>query len=202
MKIRQCYLILVCGLCLFLGSASATAIEDPVSFLEKLSLQVMGNLKDNKEEIQKNGSKIYEIVNKDIVPYVDFEEMSRWVAGRAAWAKSSKAEQASFVHEFKRLVVKTYATALVGFADEQVVFPAQNADTSRKRLEIVSYVKRRGDTISIKYRLLKTANSWKVYDAEVEGVSILRGFMAQFSSDVRLNGLTAVTRRIKLHNEK
>jgi phospholipid transport system substrate-binding protein len=31
------------------------------------------------------------------------------------------------------------------------------------------------------YKLYETNNSWKIYDVEIEGVSIIRSFRAQFN---------------------
>ncbi len=52
------------------------------------------------------------------------------------------------------------------------------------------------NNIRVDYRLIKQNNKWYVYDIIIEGVSILQGFQAQFSNEIRQKGLDAVTAQL------
>ena len=71
-----------------------------------------------------------------------------------------------------------------------------------KRIQISSKIhKSNGQLIQVEYRLIADENGdWKVYDLIIEGISILKGFQAQFSNQIRQNGLRSVTEQIKQHN--
>jgi phospholipid transport system substrate-binding protein len=192
----------VMTICLMLMSLTTIAQpQDPIKFLEKVSSSVMSELKKNKEVITKDPNKIYSLIESLIIPNVDFPEMGTWIAGRKIWMTSSPAQQNEFIKQFKVLVVKTYGSALVSYSNDKVVFPPQSIDATKERLEVSSWIKRSSEDIRVKYRLIKKGDLWKVYDIEVEGVSILNGFIAQFSKDIRANGLQSAIKQIKAHND-
>jgi len=178
--------------------------EDPKDFVDDLTTKVIKTLSQNQAKIKNNPKKLYEIIENLIVPNVDFYEMSRWVAGRTAWKKSSKSAQKQFMDEFKSLVINAYAHALNGVHDEKIEFLPIRADIeNKKRVSVTSlvYDKQRGK-IRMVYRLIRHKNSWKFYDVVIEGVSILKGYQAQFSEDIRQNGLLAVAKKIQRHNNE
>lgn len=187
---------------LLIITSPAHAAEDPLALLQKVTDQVMSSLKTNREAIKHNPQKINEVVQAYIIPHVDFTEMSRWVAGRTAWGKASPASQTEFVREFKKLVVRTYATALNNYTDETIEYLPRSPSTA-KRIKVSSFVRRTSkEDIRVDYLLLQTGDTWRVYDIIIEGISILQGFRAQFSDDIKHQGLEAVTKKIEEHNLK
>jgi phospholipid transport system substrate-binding protein len=178
---------------------AAVTPADPIKMLHEITVNVLNALKQNKDPNDLQG--IYSLVNKFILPYVDFNEMSEWVAGRNIWRKASEQNRQEFVNAFKILVVRTYATALNSYTNEKVEFSKQNPDLTKNRIQISSVIVREGkENIRLNYRLVKHNNKWYVYDVIIEGVSILQGFQAQFSDKIRQQGLVAVTKQIQEHN--
>lgn len=185
------------------STAATTAPTDPIVMLNGVTANVLNALKTNHVNKDTSPTILYSVVDKQILPYVDFNEMSVWVAGRTAWGKASPSSREAFIRQFKTLVVRTYATALNSYSNEIVEFVPQKVDTSKQRIQVSSWIKRANkSSIRVDYRLIKHGNSWLVYDMIVEGVSILQGFQAQFSDKIRKEGLDNVIAEIKQHNEK
>lgn len=205
---REFKFISLCCIGLILASSHNIAFaaqRDPIQKMEGVTSQVMGALRKNKAAIQHNPSKIYDVVDQYICPHVDFDEMAKWIAGRNAWRKASGSEKQAFVNEFKTLVVRTYATALNNYSDEQVKFLPQRSKGSKSgdRIQISSEIKRNsGESMRVDYRLVARGSDWRVYDLIIEGVSLLKGYRAQFSEDISHKGLSAVTSDIRAHNAK
>lgn len=175
--------------------------NDPIQMLHGVTNNVLFALKKNKNPSDMSG--VYSLVDKYIIPYVDFNEMGKWVAGRNAWATASEQNRREFVQAFKILVVRTYATALNNYTNERVEFAKQTPDLNKNRIQISSVIVRQGkENIRLNYRLVKENNKWYVYDIIIEGVSILQGFQAQFSDKIRHQGLQAVTKQIEEHNRQ
>lgn len=178
--------------------------ENPVTMLKKVTDNVLGALKARKNQDDLKG--IYSLVDNYVLPYVDFNEMSQWVAGRTVWSKASDKTREEFMAAFKILVVRTYATALNNYTDERVEFSNnQKLDLSKERIQVHSVIIRQNhkkDDIRVDYRLIKRDNKWYVYDIIIEGISILQGFQAQFSNDIRQNGLQKVIVQIQQHNRE
>lgn len=176
---------------------------DPIVMLRDVTTEVMQALRANSSVIKNNNRKLYEVVDNYILPHVDFDEMAKWVAGKSAWAKASEETRNEFVDAFKVLVVRTYATALLGYTDEKIDFGAQHIDTNKERIQVSSRVIRNNkEDVRVDYRLIKHEGEWKVYDIIIEGVSILQGFQAQFSDKIRQEGLNKVIGQIREHNRK
>lgn len=191
------------GFILSAVTSLAMAVTDPVVMLDTVTKNVLKELREHHDSLQTDSKQIYNLVNEHVLPYVDFTEMSRWVAGKTAWGQASEASREQFVKEFKVLVVRTYATALKSYSNEKVEFAEQEVNTERKRIQITSrIVRENNEHIRLDYRLIKNGDSWLVYDIIIEGISILQGFQAQFSDDIRLNGLEPVIAKIKDHNSK
>ncbi len=183
--------------------AAAIAPVDPIVMLRGVTNNVLQELKKNKGQLSSKSREVYEVADQFILPYVDFNEMSTWVAGRTAWGKASAQSKADFISAFKVLVVRTYATALNSYSNETVDFAPQKIDVSKNRIQVTSWIKRPNkENIRLDYRLVKTGDSWLVYDVVIEGVSILQGFQAQFSDKIRQQGLEKVIVEIKAHNKK
>ncbi len=187
---------------LFVTSSFASVQnEDPVVMLNGISKNLFAALKANREIVKNDVSKMEAIINKQVMPYADLDEMATWLAGKKVWAQALPEQKKSFLQSFRSLMIRTYGSALVEFCDYSMVFPNQKYDSTQSRIELYSVIERvNNSNIRVTYRLKNHTTSWKVYDLEVEGVSILKGFMAQFSQDIRNNGLDYVTAKINKHN--
>ena len=182
--------------------------KDPVQFLHSITDRVLTELKHYKGHYKEDGQhktneEIYKIVDNFILPNVDFDEMCKWIAGRGNWSKAIDSERNEFIHELKKLLTKTYSSTLSNYSEEKIEFQNYKGDLGAKRIQVKSTVVRPNkDNLSVDYRLIATEDSWKVYDLIIEGVSILQGFRAQFSDDIRMHGLKMVSAKIKNHNEQ
>lgn len=186
------------------GSASVPAAdtpatpEDPIKMLSNITNNVIRALQERGPTDLKG---VYSLVDKLILPYVDFDEMSLWVAGRKAWSNATAKTKEDFKEAFKVLMVRTYATALNNYNNEKVEFGPQKLNLQKERIQVSStVVRQRKGNIRLDYRLIKHDNKWYVYDVIIEGVSILQGFQAQFSAEIRQKGLEKVTKQIQEHN--
>jgi phospholipid transport system substrate-binding protein len=191
-----------CVLCLLLPFNTVVHAEQaPIEMLKGVTDAVLGQLRAHQSELKTHPDRIYGIAEHLIIPHVDFVEMGRWIAGRNAWKKASESDQEAFIAAFKNLVVRTYATSLLQYTDQTVEFMPLKSSTEKERIQVTSFING-GDRgpIKIDYRLIKQESNWLVYDIIIEGVSLLKGYQAQFSADIRQQGLNYVTRKIKEHN--
>lgn len=197
-RLKSCF-GLFCLLLSMFRIESAFALEDPVAMLKNVTTQVIHELKTHRSEIRKNRSKVYKLAERHIVPYVDFAEMGRWVVGRNAWSKTDPQTREAFVHEFKNLVVSSYAGSLLNYTDQQIEYlPLRGGVEDEDRIQVSSVIKESGKApVHLDYRLIRDGDSWKVYDILVEGVSLAQGYRAQFADDVKDGGVPQVVRTLK-----
>lgn len=109
----------------------------------------------------------------------DFQEMSRRSLG-PAWGNVSPAEQEEFVRLFTNLVANAYMGKIEQYAGEPITYLDErvNGDEASVRSRVVTP---KGSEVGIEYRLYRTADRWAVYDINVDGVSLVGSYKAQFN---------------------
>lgn len=197
-KTRTTFLSIVIALLIGLGSSSLWAQSDPAVTLKEVTSRVMKTLKDNRSAYQSNPNRIYTLVDDLIIPYADFEEMARWVAGRNAWKKADTETQQSFVKGLKNLVVRTYARSLLHYTDQTIEFlPSRQTEEGKSRALVSSVIRDGGrGTLRVDYRMVRHGDQWKVYDIVIEGVSLMQGYHSQFENEINQQGLAGAVQKI------
>ena len=109
------FLVLV--LSLFI-SMSLFAADAPDLFVKKTADEVFEILKTDKDLKAGNKEKAYKVTEEKILPYFDFDRISKLVLGKAFNA-ATKEEQEAFKKEFRTMLVKTYGSALLKFKDQK-----------------------------------------------------------------------------------
>ena len=192
------------------SSASAEIKSmDPVTFLHGISDQLLMHLKQDRSKIEANPQYVYQIVDEVLVPYVDTDRMSRSVVPRSIWVAATPAQQQAFVKSFLNLVVRTYASALDAYTDQQIKYlpiRVRGAYQDQSQVQVNSQIVRSdGPPVAVVYRLAKTNGQWKVYDMTVEGISLLQSFRSQFAAEFssmqnKQGALAALTQKLDQHN--
>lgn len=191
-------------LCFFSFMNVAFAETRPESILENATQSMLSSLKANKQTLKQNPNVIYKLVDDVLVPHVDSEYMAKWVIGKQYWTSANADQQRRFITEFKRMVVRSYASSLLAFSDQTVTyFPVKESLEGKSKVQVSSVIRQpNGESINVAYRLLRTSNGWKVYDIVIEGVSLLQGFKSQFADDLRAAGLEQLINKLHAHNSK
>ncbi|HXH04150.1 MAG TPA: ABC transporter substrate-binding protein [Candidatus Competibacteraceae bacterium] len=173
----------------------------PMEVVKTTSERMLEALRQNREALQKDPGKIYPLVEKIVLPHFDFETMSRWVLGKH-WRSATPEQRTRFVAEFRNLLVRTYAKALLEYSDEEVRIPAQpgpaaDAKEASVRTEIVP---NSGKAIPIQYSMLLKDGDWKVFDVVIDGVSIVTNYRSSIAEQVSKEGMEATIARLSQRN--
>ena len=90
----------------------------PDELVRKTADDVITALKSDKD-LQANKEKIYKLAEEKILPYFDFDKISRLVLGKN-WRGADDNQKTQFKEEFKNLLLRTYAIALSKYQDEKI----------------------------------------------------------------------------------
>jgi phospholipid transport system substrate-binding protein len=190
----------------FLGHAAMAAQtkEQPDVMLQRVTQEMIAALRQHDRELREDPDRIFPIIDKLLVPHIDWLSMSRWVIGRNAWMSASTFQQERFSHEFKDLLIRTYASTLRAYNNQTIEYlPIRGGSEGKSRVQVASFIREQGkEPIKVAYRLVDQGSSWKVYDISIEGISLLKGFQSQFSTEIQQNGIEKLTERLHEHNEK
>jgi phospholipid transport system substrate-binding protein len=123
---------------------------------------------------QEKDRQIIEIVR----PIFDFPFMAKLSLGRKYWPGLSKEHKEKFTDLFIKRLEASYLEKLSLYTDETVVYktPVQNG----RKVEIPTEVISKDKIISMTYKLYKSKRNWKIYDMEVEGISVIVTYRSQF----------------------
>lgn len=170
----------------FVVSLAVAATPNPMEMLQNVSNQMVAALHQNKSRIKSNPKYVHGLVNRIVVPHADVAGMSRAVLGRNAWNSASVSARSAFQKAFKTVVINTYESALNAYTNETIKFdPMRGSYQDKKTVQVQSYVVRSdGPPVSLNYHVVLKGGRWLLYDLNVEGISMLQSFRAQFSSQI------------------
>ena len=160
---------------------SQTVIADDKSAAEEIlksKLEAVISVLQKKElELEAKKKEIDEIVT----PIFDFSLMAKLTLGRKFWPGLSKEKKERFTELFIKRLKGTYLGKLTRdtYTDEKIVY---NAPIQvKKRIHIPTELISKENKISMLYKLYKSKQNWKIYDIEIEGVSIITTYRSQFN---------------------
>ena len=187
---------------LFLTLPAFAADMSPDQVARDVTDKTLPLLKANKAEYNRDHKKLYAMVDEHVLPYFDFRAMSRTVLGRY-WREASEDQRQRFTQEFRDLLVRTYATALLKYNNEQIVYLPFHMDPDSRIATVRSEVRRTdgGPPIDINYSFYRTDKGWKVYDLSVEGASLVTTYQATYAERVRKDGLDALIASLAQDNK-
>ncbi len=114
--------------------------------------------------------------------YFNFDEMAMRALGRP-WREQSLSNREEFVRLFKRLLFNTYVDRVQTYTmgDEKVVYDSEEIRGRHAlvRTRILNY---RSTTVEVNYHLRLDDDGWRVFDVNVEGISLVNNFRSQFAS--------------------
>ena len=141
----------------------------------KSNLDAVFTVLQNKDLSQQaRNSEVVEIVT----PMFDFKLMAKLSLGKKYWPGLSPDERERFTELFIERLRESYLNRLTAYTDEKVIYESPVA--VKKKVHVPTLLISKGKKISMLYKLYPSSNSWKIYDVEIQGVSIIRSYRSQF----------------------
>src|ERR671931_748811 len=110
----------------------------------------------------------------------DFTEISQRSLGRH-WQARTLAERAEFVMLFGDLLERTYISRIEGYSGERVVYAGETLDGDQATVR-TRIVTKQGTEIPVDYRMFERDGRWRVFDVNIEGVSLVGNYRTQFNA--------------------
>lgn len=190
---------------IFLLSSAQTAlatIQTAEEVVKSTADAVIERLTLEKEAIDSDPGRIYGLVNEIVIPRFDFVSMSKWVLGKRSWRGASASQREQFVGEFKTLLVRTYAKALLEYSNEAIEYLPTENNPNSNLVVIKTIIKQAGsNAVPIDYRMHVSEGEWKVVDIVVDNVSLVSTYRGSFASEIRKSGLDSLISKLSQRNE-
>lgn len=173
----------------FGAGAGAAAVENgAVDLVRTTSVEVQKILQQRHAELEMKPGLINGVVEQYIFPHFDFERMSQLVLGKY-WRAANPDERRQFVEEFRLLLVRTYATAMLKYSDQEINFLPYRGKPEDSEVVVQTEVELQGgQPVPIDYSLYRKVNAWKVFDVKIENVSLVVNYRGTFAGEIRNGG--------------
>ncbi len=183
------------------GSAAATVPAQQL--VMDTTAEMLSLIEAEREKIKARPVYIYELVEGVILPHFDFERMGRLVLGKH-WRKASKAQREQFIKEFSFLLVRTYATAMMDYSGQKVIYlPFREGKDKNEAIVRTEIDQKGGLPIPIDYSLHLKGGEWKVYDVKIDAVSLVMNYRTTFSGEIRkLKGIEGLITKLQKRNQE
>ena len=160
------------------------AIERVVSTLDSPAMKGEGKAVERRAAVRQIANEIF-----------DFGEIARRSLGRY-WQPLSEAQRAEFVGLFGDLLERSYISKIELYGGEKIIYSGERVDGD---LAIVStkIITKNGTEVPIDYRLFRRGDNWKVYDVNIEGISLVSNYRTQFNKIIQSSGFNALVDRMK-----
>jgi len=188
---------------LLMAPLAPNAEEDPQQLVRNTAEYVLSQVRARKAELEKDSSGINDLVQEKVIPHFDFRLMTRAVVGRY-WRQASEKQRERLIHEFRELLVRTYATMLLSYSDERVEYLPFRGKPQDQRVMVNTkiFTSDGAPPVPISYRLYRKNGEWKVYDVVVDGVSLLSNYRKSFAAEIRKNGIDGLIASLEQHNRR
>ncbi len=124
-----------------------------------------------------------EVIMNTIQPVFDFPLMGKLTLGRHYWPKLDESQQSSFTDLFVQKLQNVYTDKIKNFRDEKVNF--EEAQEVNGKVYVPTHIVSKSDRISLLYKLYRSEDSWRIYDVEIQDVSIISSYRSQFIPIIR-----------------
>ncbi|MFA6411242.1 MAG: ABC transporter substrate-binding protein [Syntrophales bacterium] len=102
------------------------------------------------------------------------------------WNSLSVAQRQEFVILFRQVLEKAYIDRILAYTNEKIVYERETM-ISGNLAEVQTKVIMASKEIPITYKVILKDGSWKVYDVNVENVSLVLNYRTQFSDILAKN---------------
>jgi len=209
-RVAALFGLLTLSLALFTPVAAAN-VEEPRMMLESVSKELLGKLKSEQAQVNAKPQRMFEIVDQVLVPHVDLETMSRLVLGKH-WRTATPQQRERFTAEFRTLMVRFYVSALLddpkqidsilAKADTIITFlPGSGGDDPKKTIVRSEVNLPTGQVVPVVFNLHNKDGVWKVFDVNVEGISLIINYRNSFSQQVAQSGLDSLINDLAVRNK-
>jgi phospholipid transport system substrate-binding protein len=165
--------------CLLTLSPAVLRAGVPTDQVRQTADRVLSVLQDSRLKSADKQKERRDQIRQIVASRFDFAEMAKRSLG-SNWQKVNNDEQRQFVELFTELLEKSYADQIESYDGEKIVYGRENVSQDQADVD-TKILTKKGEQISVNYRLRSAGNDWKVYDVVIENISLVNNFRSQFN---------------------
>jgi phospholipid transport system substrate-binding protein len=177
--------------------AASTPPQAAAQFMEQLSQQALGLLRDQSLSLSDRETKVRRLLEANF----DLDLIGRYVLG-PAWRKASPEQRETYLRLFREWVVRTYARRLGGYTGQTFEIVGAKALGNTDAIVDTKISRPSGPPILAGWRVRNTDGHFKILDVMVQGVSMVVTQRSEFRNVVSRKGLDGLIEILRLQVSK
>ena len=186
--------LLIIFLAFNLQAAEQTQLS-PYQEIKMVGDKLFGRIASSQQELTKFPELMREIVEKELIPSVDYKYASYKILGKHL-KSSTKEQRKKFTESMRHYLVRTYANALNQYNNQKVIYEKGTVESTAKMASVnATIIDSNKPDIHLTFQMRKSRKTgqWKAYDLIVEGISLLSSKQAEFKGRIAKYGIDQVT---------
>ena len=156
----------------------------------------------SKQEAYKNDPRqLVSLIERIIVPHFDIRIMGREALG-LNWRRATPEQKRRFMAAFRQLLVDDYVNEFRNYSNQDVEFLPEHAVSGKNYALVSTHVTSPGEQpVRVDYRLYRVGSDWRIYDVEIDGISLMFTYRNTFSEELKRETLDAMIARMEHKND-
>ena len=172
-------------------------VEDINSMVKKKVAVIFDLL--GKQDIEKNERN--EKIVGELNEIMDFK-LAAYLSLGKHWKKISKTQKKEFVETFQQYI-NNYIVEKIDLYTNQKIDIGDSKIVKKGRAELEIGILSGGETLQVNFKLRKNKKKeWRVYDVDIEGVSLITTFRSQFSGVLKNSSFEELLEKLKNPTEQ
>jgi phospholipid transport system substrate-binding protein len=177
-------------------SSFAGEVQPPDGALKSTVTRLLANLSQHSSQYRDDGGSFYEMIDLEVVPRFDVPGIARFALGRNGRGASPEQQQ-RFAEALAKMLVHTYARFMLDCGSVDVVWSPVRMPAGADHAHINTMLKVGGvERYPVGFSVRLVDGDWKIYDLDIDGISMALNYRAQVNSEIRATSLDAVIARM------
>ncbi|NCH72716.1 phospholipid-binding protein MlaC [Cronobacter dublinensis] len=193
-------LLLMVAMLVIAPLATAADQSNPYKLMNEAAKKTFDRLKNEQPKIRQNPNYLRDVVDQELLPYVQVKYAGALVLGRY-YKEATPAQREAYFAAFREYLKQAYGQALAMYhgqtyqiAPEQ---PLGDANIVPIRVTIIDPNGRPPVRLDFQWRKNSQTGNWQAYDMIAEGVSMITTKQNEWSDLLRQKGIDGLTEQLK-----
>ena len=198
------YSLVVFWLAFLSGQSGAAAVgvekQSPEETVKTVTTEMLTALRSQQEAYKNDPRQLVSLIERIIVPHFDIRIMAREALG-LNWRQATPEQQKRFMVAFRQLLVNDYANEFRNYSNQTVEYLSEHTGSGKDYAVVATHVTSPGEEpVRVDYRLYRVGSDWRIYDVEIDGISLLFTYRNTFSEELQRETLDALIARMEHKN--
>jgi phospholipid transport system substrate-binding protein len=183
-----------------LATAVAADMTNPYQVMNEAAKKTFDRLKREQPQIRQNPDHLRDVVDQELLPYVQVKYAGALVLGRY-YKEATPAQREAYFAAFREYLKQAYGQALAMYHGQTYQIapekPLGDATIVPIRVTIIDPNGRPPVRLDFQWRKNTQSGNWQAYDMIAEGVSMITTKQNEWSDLLRTKGIDGLTEQLK-----